>query len=205
MKVFLWNEKQFFSVNRKEELDDNTYIISDEEEHHIRTTMDNGGVLWLDNGEIKWSGARPDELHVWNNITKSWDIDTELQDAKKETIQEKVWEEIKKKRDSQVMGGVFIPSVSKVFQTDPTSAIVYAQIGNMISLNIYETINWKVLDNTFVPMTEELFKELQTILARITQLTYDIAEQHKSAMLLSDNPEEYDYTTGWINGVLPTE
>ena len=205
MKVFLWNEKQFFSVNRKEELDDNTYIISDEEEHHIRTTMDNGGVLWLDNGEIKWSDARPDELHVWNNITKSWDIDTELQDAKKETIQEKVWEEIKKKRDSQVTSGVFIPSVSKVFQTDPTSAIVYAQIGNMISLNIYETVNWKVLDNTFVPITEELFKELQTTIARSTQLTYDIAEQHKAAMLLSDNPEDYDYTTGWMDGVLPID
>ena len=205
MKVFLWEEKQFFSVNRKEELDGNTYIISDEEEHHIRDTMDNGGVLWLDNNEIKWSGAKPDEVHVWNNITKAWDVAQELQDAKKETIQEKVWTAIKKKRDSQVMSGVFIPSVSKVFQTDPTSAITYAQIGSMISLNIYEIVNWKVLDNTFVPMTEELFKELQTTLARSTQLTYAIAEQHKAAMLLLDNPEEYDYMTGWINGVLPTE
>lgn len=205
MKVFLWEEKQFFSVNRKEELDNNTYIISDEEEHHIRTTMDNGGVLWLDNDEIKWSGSRPDELHVWNNITKVWDMDPELRDAKRETIQEKVWTAIKKKRDSQVMGGVFIPSVAKVFQTDPTSAIIYAQIGNMISLNIYEIINWKVLDNTFVPITEELFREIQTTIARSTQLTYDIAEQHKAAMLISDNPEDYDYTTGWMDGVLPID
>lgn len=205
MKVFLWNEKQFFAINRKEEIDSNTFLITDFEESMIKETFNNGGVLWLDNNEIKWSGAKPDELHVWNNITKVWDMDPELQDAKKETIQEKVWTAIKKKRDSQVMSGVFIPSVSKVFQTDPTSAITYAQIGSMISLNIYEIVNWKVLDNTLVSMTEELFKELQTTLARSTQLTYTIAEQHKAAMLLSDNPEEYDYSTGWTNGVLPTE
>lgn len=205
MKAFLWNEKQVFEINKKEEIDNNTFIISDYEEDMIEQTLEQSGHLWLNDNEIKWSGPRPDELHTWNNDTKTWDIDPELQDAKKETIQEKVWTAIKKKRDSQVMGGVFIPSVSKVFQTDPTSAITYAQIGSMISLNIYETVNWKVLDNTFVPITKDLYKELQTILARSTQLTYAIAEQHKVAMLSSDNPEEYDYSTGWTNGILPTE
>ena len=205
MKVFLWNEKQFFAINRKEEIDSNTFLITDFEESMIKETIDNGGVLWLEDNQIKWSGAKPDELHVWNNITETWNIDSELQAAKKETVQEKVWGYIKKKRDSQVMGGVFIPSVSKIFQTDPTSAITYAQIGSMISLNIYEIVNWKVLDNTFVPITEILFKELQTTLARNTQLTYTIAEQHKAAMLLLDNPEAYDYTAGWTNGILPAE
>ena len=205
MKVFLWKEKIFFNINKKEEITDNMYLVTDAEERIIKDTLEHNGRVWLTNNEIFCSGPQLSEIHIWDDTEKAWIIDTDLQNAKKEAYQENVWAAIKKKRDSQVISGVFIPSVSKIFQTDISSTATYAQIGSMISLNIYEIVNWKVLDNTFIPITEELFKELQTAILRNTQLTYAIAEQHKAAMLLSDNPEEYDYTTGWTNGVLPTE
>lgn len=30
-----------------------------------------------------------------------------------------------------------------------------------------------------------------------TNRIYQVAEEHKAKMLESDNPEEYDYSTGW--------
>ena len=205
MKVFLWNEKQFFAINRKEEIDSNTFLITDFEESMIKETLDNGGVLWLDNGEIKWSGKRPDEVHIWDDASHSWIIDDVLFEARLETQQEHMWEKIKSKRLEEVTSGVLVNSVNKKFHTDETSAIQYSNVAGMIALNNYEPVQWKVMDNTWVLLTKELFIELQKAMNANTQATYAIAEHHKEAMLLLDDPSNYDFSTGWTNGVIETK
>lgn len=199
MKVFLWEEKQFFEVNRKEELDNNTYIISDEEEHHIRNTMDNGGVLWLNNREIKWSGVKPDEISIWNNKEKKWEISQDLYDARHEKRIAEMWEKIKKKRYQEIHSDVYLSSVDKWFQTDESSMITYSHIGNNISLDIYKPIEWKTVDNSFITLTVDIFKELQILISENTQKQYQVSEIHKTNMINSQNPLEYDFVNNWNN------
>ena len=52
MRAFLWREKQFFEVNKKEEIDSNIYLITDYEEEMIKQTLDAKGYLWIENYEI---------------------------------------------------------------------------------------------------------------------------------------------------------
>lgn len=197
MKVFLWEEKQFFSVNRKEELDDNTFIISDFEQSQIKESLENEGHLWIEDNEIKWSGPIPDDVYDWDNDTKEWVKNQERYATKLAEKQEHVWEGIKAERLKQTTSGVYVPSVDKVFHTDDVSVIQYNNIGNMIALDNFEPIQWKVKDNTWITLTEEVFKDLQKAMVQNTNRIYQVAEEHKANMMEIDNPEDYDYSTGW--------
>lgn len=197
MKVFLWEEKQFFEVNRKEELDNNTFIISDYEQEKIAESLENDGVLWLDNREIKWSGAKPDKISIWNNKEKKWEISQDLYNARHEKRIAEMWEKIKQKRSQEIHSGVYLSSADKWFQTDESSMIKYSQIGNNISLGIYEPIEWKTTDNSFITLTVDIFKELQSLISENMQKQYKVSEIHKINMINSQNPLDYDFINNW--------
>ena len=197
MKVFLWKEKQVFTINRKEEINPNTYLITDYEEEMILKTLEANGHLWIEDNEVKWSGPAPDDVYDWDNGTKEWVKNQERYATKLAEKQERVWEGIKDERLKHVTSGVYVPSVDKVFHTDDTSVIQYNNIGNMIALDIYEPIQWKVKDDSWIAMTEGVFKDLQKAMVQNTNRIYQVAEEHKANMMELDNPEEYDYSTGW--------
>ena len=197
MKAFLWEEKQFFEVNRKEEITSNTYIISDFEYDMIKETMENGGHLWLENGEVKWSGIKPDEVMVWDDITKEWGVDELLFSNRRLSQIDIMWEQIKSKRLEETVSGVYVQSIDKWFHTDEVSAIQYAQIGNTISLDIFEPLTWKTMEGDFIEMTAELFKEFQVLMMLNTQGIYEKAEWHKVMMESIDDPLSYDYSQNW--------
>ena len=134
----------------------------------------------------------PDSEHVWRWIDDKWVAD-EPEPIPIEQLQNEVWEGIKSKRLKAIKSGVYVESVDKVFHTDDVSAIQYSTIAGMIALGNYEPIQWKVMDNTWVLLTKELFIELQKAMNANTQATYAIAEQHKEAMMLLDNPSKYDF------------
>lgn len=143
----------------------------------------------------------PDYIHKWSWDGLKWVIDIN-NDTDIELHQSNTWSSIKNKRLEQVTSGVLVKSVNKKFHTDETSAIQYSNVAGMIALNNYEPIEWKVMDNTWVLLTKELFIELQKAMNANTQATYVIAEQHKEAMMLLDDPSNYDFSTGWTNGVI---
>ena len=198
MKCFLWKEQVFFEVNKKEEITDNVYLITDYEHDMIKETLDYSGRLWIEDGEIKWSGKRPDEVHIWDDVSHSWTIDDTLFEARLEAQQEHMWEKIKSKRLQAVTSGVYVESVDKWFHTDEVSVTSYSTIAGMIALNNYEPVQWKVMDNTWLLLTEPLLKELQTAMGAKTNANYEVAEQHKAAMIESTSPLEYDYSEGWV-------
>lgn len=197
MKVFLWKEKQVFTINRKEEINPNTYLITDYEEEMILKTLEAKGHLWIEGNEVKWSGPAPDDVYDWDNVTKEWVKNQERYATKLAEKQERVWEDIKAERLKHVTSGVYVPSVDKVFHTDDTSVIQYNNIGNMIALDNYEPIQWKVKDDSWITMTEEVFKDLQKAMVQNTNKIYQVAEAHKAKIMELDNPEDYDYSTGW--------
>ena len=141
----------------------------------------------------------PDMQHVWKWNGLEWEevppIEPPL--APLEDRQDEVWEAIKAERLKQTTSGVYVPSVDKVFHTDDVSVIQYNNIGNMIALGNYEPIQWKVMDNTWITMTEEVFKDLQIAMVQNTNRIYQVAEVHKAKMMVMDKPEDYDYSEGW--------
>lgn len=142
------------------------------------------------------------DKYIWNEEQNQWVVCPELDAYKHLEEQDLMWEQIKERRLQAVTSGVYIESVDKWFHTDTISATTYSTIAGMIALDNYEPLQWKVMDNTWLLLTEPLFKELQTAMGLKTNATYVVAEQHKAAMLQADNPLDYDFSTGWSNGVI---
>lgn len=158
---------------------------------------------WVDN---KWVELLPinnpnkhyGDEYEWNEEQNQWVICPELDAYKYLEQQDEMWELIKKRRLQAVTSGVYVESVDKWFHTDEVSVTSYSTIAGMIALDNYEPVQWKTMDNTWLLLTEPLFKELQTAMSQKTNANYAVAEQHKAAMLLADNPLEYDYSGNWV-------
>lgn len=150
-------------------------------------------LLPINNPDIPYS-----DEHIWNPELNQWELCPELDAYKHLEEQELMWEQIKERRLQAITSGVYVESVDKWFHTDTVSATTYSTIAGIITLDNYEPVQWKTMDNTWLLLTESLFKELQTAMSQKTNTNYAVAEQHKAAMLLADNPLEYDYSTNWV-------
>lgn len=136
--------------------------------------------------------------YIWDEKLKQWVECPELSAHKFLEQQEQAWQQIKQRRYEAITSGVYVESVDKWFHTDGVSATTYSTIAGMIALDNYEPLQWKTMDNTWLLLTEPLFKELQTAMSQKTNANYAVAEQHKAAMLEADNPLDYDYSGNWV-------
>lgn len=153
---------------------------------------------WVELLPINNPNTQYGDEYVWNEEQNQWVICPELDAYKYLEQQDEMWELIKERRLQAVTSGVCVESVDKWFHTDEVSVTTYSTIAGMIALDNYEPVQWKTMDNTWLLLTEPLFKELQTAMSQKTNANYAVAEQHKAAMLQADNPLEYDYSTGWV-------
>lgn len=111
-----------------------------------------------------------------------------------EQRQEVVWERIKAERYKRTHSGVYVASVDKWFHTNEPSRQQYTF---MRTLPVFEALNWKTMDGTFVEMDKTLLDKLSLAILQMEQANFANAEQHRIAMLASDDPGDYDYSTGW--------
>ena len=158
---------------------------------------------WVDTKWVELLPINNPNIHYgdeykWNEEQNQWVICPELDAYKYLEEQDEMWELIKKRRLQAVTSGVYVESVDKWFHTDEVSVTSYSTIAGMIALDNYEPVQWKVMDNTWLILTESLFKELQTAMSVKTNLNYVVAEHHKAGMLEATNPLEYDYSKGWV-------
>lgn len=61
---------------------DNTYPIESQDDiNAISASITGGGAVWIENGKIKCSGKAPSPFHVFNTVTKSFELSKEKQTA----------------------------------------------------------------------------------------------------------------------------
>ncbi len=201
MKCFLWLEKKFFEVNRKEDIDSNTYLITDYEQENIRKTLESDGHLWLDsNNQIQWSKPKPSEVYVWDDEAKDWVVNETLYKNALEDLRALLWERIKAYRLFKSADGTLVPSINKWAHTDEVSQITYTRAKDYLELHPDQTIGWKMLDGSFVKVSADLLKEICSEVFYVGQEAFIAAEKHKYNISLIndiDQLEEYDYKTSW--------
>lgn len=108
---------------------------------------------------------------------------------------DKKWIEIKAERDRrQQTGGTFVSP--NWFHSDPVSR--QQQMGLvMMQDNMPTGIMWKTMSGSFVEMTPDLAEAIFNGAVLTDQASFANAEIHKAALLVSSDPENYDYSTGW--------
>ena len=200
MKCFLWEEKKFFVVNRKEEITDNVFLITDYEESKIKETLESGGYLWTEAKEIKWSGPKPDKFYEWEETTKQWVVNQDLYKKALEDLRALLWESIKAYRLFKSTDGTLVTSIQKWAHTDEVSQVTYTRAKDYLELHPEEVIKWKMLDGSFVDLDAVLLKEICSKVFQVGQEAFTAAEKHRyNISLINDinQLEKYDYKTNW--------
>ena len=200
MKCFLWEEKKFFVVNRKEEITDNVFLITDYEESKIKETLESGGYLWTEAKEIKWSGPKPDRFYEWDETSKQWVVNETLYKKALEDLRALLWESIKAYRLFKSADGTLVTSIQKWAHTDEVSQTTYTRAKDYLELHPEEVIKWKMLDGSFVDVDGVLLKEICSKVFQVGQEAFIAAEKHRYNISLIndiDQLEKYNYKTNW--------
>ena len=152
-------------------------------------------------------GELPDELtftpreqehQTWDAKAKAWALLPAVAAQIKAEQQDEMWGRIKQKRYDSLHHGVYAESVDKWLQTDEASRLQYLALAlESIMGGFKNPINWKTMDNSFLPLTPELLREIMQVMHDNEQANFANAEKHKAAMLKAENPLEYDYSGGW--------
>lgn len=108
--------------------------------------------------------------------------------------QAEAWERIKAYRDQRKAAGVLVGS--NWFHSDDSSRI--QQLGlTIMGANMPPGIMWKTMSGSFVEMTPTLAGQIFQTTAANDQAVFSVAEGHRVAMEAAENPDAYDFTTGW--------
>lgn len=167
------------------------FVETQEQIDQISESITNNGAVWIEDDELHTSGKSPTPYHTWDMDSKAWVVD----DQTLATNQALMWERIKQKRHENARGGVYIKSVGKWFHNDDPSRTQYLALQTLPQLP--SNLMWKTMDNEFVLMTRELLTEIAMTMLSEEQNDFVNAEKHRAAMMQTDDPWVYDYSTGW--------
>lgn len=128
--------------------------------------------------------------YTYITSSQEWEID--LPKARKY-----VWEEIKTFRDSRNQNGGF--KVGDLwFHSDTFSRSQYLGLVLLAERDqIPENIQWKTMSGEFVLLTPELALSVFLTATQSDVTTFAAAEAHKAQLDLSEDPLNYDYSSGW--------
>ena len=201
MRVYLFNQQTLSVISRKEEMTDDTFLVTDAEAEKISDSLRYDGYVWVvDKYTVNCSGARPTNAHKWNDETKEWELDPALVQAELLKKRATAWEKVKELREQATKTGVAVEvadGVIKHFHTDDISRREYDGMGVMVVLNTFVPRQWKTIENDFVTMDLQLFKKLVVALASKVQHDYTNAEKLKAQIDKSNEPDKIDLSAGW--------
>ncbi len=110
---------------------------------------------------------------------------------------EQIRQAINTKRDQTDASGVFVPQLGKWIDSDDKA---YQNIlGVKASLDLLGDmeISWTWADNTSSTINRQTLAVIVGALLQAKQANHANAIKHKEAVMLTDNPLEYDYSAGW--------
>ncbi|QIW15865.1 phage tail protein [Pasteurellaceae bacterium RH1A] len=128
-----------------------------------------------------------------------WVINPEKQAAHQAQKFAKIREDINRLRDEKINGGVWVEAVGKWIDTDATAERNILSVKATFDLmgDKVEAIAWTCADNSILMLGKaELMAIWQTLMQAKTG-NHANALKHKAALDEAENPEDYDYSTGW--------
>lgn len=201
MQVFLFDQQLISVINRKEEITDETCLITEQEREKIEQTLYAKGHFWrIDKYTVGASGAKPSENHKWNDEKHEWEIDDELIQQNLTQKRHDLWEIIKEKRLQATRTGVEVTLAEgqiRHFHTDQVARQEYDGMGLKIVLGTFQPRQWKTIENDWVQFDLDTFKTLASAIEAKVDHDYRNAEILKAQIEKSTDPETIDLNQGW--------
>ena len=198
MRVFLLDLMALSVINKKEEITDQTYLVTDAEAEAIETALSKGCKIKGEKGNLIISAPRPSEYHDFDEKEWQWVLNKERYDKYLVEKRKELWEAVKAKREEVLTSGVFVKSLGKWFHTDSVSQLSYTRAKEYFDIKHDSEIQWKTMDNTFVALNKEKLNDVIVTIFEKSQEVYKIAERHKHKIYTSVDLENYKVDDDWI-------
>lgn len=148
---------------------------------------------------IRFTTVAEYNAYVETNLAAFESIITQRNKIRKQEI---VWERIKQYRDFREEGGVevLINGSNYWFHSDVKSLIKYLFLlflATVFSSAYPSALKWKTMGGSEVQLGITDVIAIFNKVLYIGQVVFELGRQHRAAMLLVDDPDTYDYTTGW--------
>lgn len=164
----------------------------------ISESITNGGDVWVENWKIHCSGKAPSEFHIFDKEKKQFVISKEKQAELLIKQRAEIRAQINAKRDECVNGGVFVPEINKWVDTDDKGRSTLVEIKADFDLNgKNNTYTLICADNTAQVIHFEEFKAVWNAVKTLKEKMYENAYMHKVLLEQSENPTDYNWSTGW--------
>ena len=132
----------------------------------------------------------------WNG--NDWVISKEKQAELLIKQRAEIRAQINAKRDECVNGGVFVPEINKWVDTDDKGRSTLVEIKADFDLNgKNNTYTLICADNTAQVIHFEEFKAVWNAVKTLKEKMYENAYMHKVLLEQSENPTDYNWSTGW--------
>lgn len=180
--------------------DDWVAVYSQDEINAISASVTGGGMVWLENGQLKTSGKAPAAYHRWNG--NGWEPDNAAEQAAISAEKSAKREQINRKRDDVCFGGIYIETLGKWFDTDETSFVKMIGAKSVMDDDFANGQEvkpelWICADNSIVQLgRDELALIIRSIKQNVSAM-HAVAVQHKMELEQSEKPSEYDFSAGW--------
>lgn len=141
---------------------------------------------------------QPSAAHVLNLDALRWEISAEKQAELLIKQRAEIRAQINAKRDECVNGGVFVPEINKWVDTDDKGRSTLVEIKADFDLNgKNNTYTLICADNTAQVIHFEEFKAVWNAVKTLKEKMYENAYMHKVLLEQSENPTDYNWSTGW--------
>lgn len=141
---------------------------------------------------------QPSDAHELNLDTLQWIISKEKQAELLIKQRAEIRAQINAKRDECVNGGVFVPEINKWVDTDDKGRSTLVEIKADFDLNgKNNTYTLICADNTAQVIHFEEFKAVWNAVKTLKEKMYENAYMHKVLLEQSENPTDYNWSTGW--------
>jgi len=169
---------------------DGTYTDNDTNTRFIQPGSSSWGRVesWIAEGNTPLD-PQPSEYH--DLIGDNWILNLER-------ARDAMWEKIKKERDLRKSGGFKVSG--KWYHSDQDSRI--QQLGLLIAGAAIPLIPWKTMDGTFETLTPALVSQIFQAGFALDTALFAQAEQHRTLMMNSSDPLNYNYKIGWSENFL---
>lgn len=198
MRVFLLDLMVLSVINKKEEITDQTYLVTDAEAEAIEAALSKGCRIKGENGNLIISAPQPSEYHDFDEQEWQWVLNKERHDKYLVEKRSELWEAVKAKREEFLTSGVCVESLGKWFHSDSVSQLAYTRAKEYFDIKPDSEIQWKTMDNTFVTLNKEKLNDVVVAIFEKSQEVYKIAEQHKHKIQTSVDLENYNVDAGWV-------
>ena len=198
MRVFLLDLMVLSVINKKEEITDQTYLVTDAEAEAIETALSNGCKIKGENSNLIISTPQPSEYHDFDEEEWQWVLNKERYDKYLSEKRQELWEAVKAKREEVLTSGVYVKPLGKWFHTDGVTQLSYTRAKEYFDIKHDSETQWKTMDGTFVALNKEKLNDVIVAIFEKSQEVYKIAEKHKHKIQTSVDLENYDVDAGWV-------